>query len=314
METGFSEVELNRFQKELQHVFDDELNRLQVELQDVFEDKVKREAWVEERGQDAQDAQVWLDRLHQLVYYPSISSQFKCSVSTTISQLSEMSGLYPTCLTIRKVRKIGDLPMAAGSLGPIWKCAIGKSTMPQTVGLKLVMMDYSNLSEQMRKFCQAFVVQVSVWRQLQHPNVLPLLGIYFFEGRRELCLISPWMEKGNLVAYVRSTPREDVDHYALAYDVANGLSYLHSKDIVHGELRGVNVLITSSGRACIGDFGVYPVALSHNLISLTEPSFAPVSNALWWLAPEGWRGAGPSKESDMYAYARVCYEVSRPTF
>lgn len=42
------------------------------------------------------------------------------------------------------------------------------------------------------------------------------------------------------------------------FDIAEGLDYLHTQrpTIVHADLKGVNVLISSTGRACLADFGL----------------------------------------------------------
>ena len=43
-----------------------------------------------------------------------------------------------------------------------------------------------------------------LWKQLKHPNVLPFLGVFLDTSERP-CLVSPWMENGNLTRYVGST-------------------------------------------------------------------------------------------------------------
>ncbi|KAL0564517.1 hypothetical protein V5O48_017526 [Marasmius crinis-equi] len=80
------------------------------------------------------------------------------------------------------------------------------------------------------------------------------------------------MEKGDLRHYLKEKARKDVDHQSLAFDVAAGLSYLHSRKIVHGDLKGVDILMTPDERACIGDFGLSRVADSHALRLSTSTS------------------------------------------
>jgi len=70
-----------------------------------------------------------------------------------------------------------------------------------------------------------------------------------------LCMVSEWMTQGK---YVRSNP--EVDRVNLLTDAANGLSYLHSFNVVHGDLKGDNVLIREIGTACLCDFGLASVA------------------------------------------------------
>ncbi|THU86282.1 kinase-like protein [Dendrothele bispora CBS 962.96] len=40
------------------------------------------------------------------------------------------------------------------------------------------------------------------------------------------------------------------------HEVAQGLAYLHSQKIVHGDLRGANILINDEWQACLTDFGL----------------------------------------------------------
>ncbi|KAL0578822.1 Rho guanine nucleotide exchange factor [Marasmius crinis-equi] len=216
-------------------------------------------------------------------------------------RLSRNSGLHPKCLAIQNV-KLGEYPIDAGGFGEVWKGTIGESS--QAVCLKMMKIyrdsDVEQLSKEYRR-------EAILWRQLKHPNVLPFLGIYKLEHDRQLCLISPWMQKGNLVQFLRSTPREDVDHYTLAHDVAAGLSYLHKKKIIHGDLKGVNILMTDSFRASLGDFGLSRVA---DTLGLGITSTIRSRGTGRWLAPELLLENGvTSKASDIYAYGCVCYEI-----
>ncbi|KAJ8083220.1 hypothetical protein PM082_009092 [Marasmius tenuissimus] len=217
-------------------------------------------------------------------------------------RLSRNSGLHPTCLSIRNVKMIGKYPIAAGGFGDVWKGTIGDSS--ELVCLKVVKV---YMSSDLEKLTNEYQREAILWRQLKHPNVLPFLGIYKLETG-QLCLISPWMEKGNLVEFLKATKREDVDHYTLAYDVASGLAYLHSRKIVHVDLKGLNILITGSLRARITDFGLSRIKDSKGL-RVTTSAMRPVGTARW-LAPELLTGSGgPTTESDIYSYGCVCYEI-----
>ncbi|KAJ8088466.1 hypothetical protein PM082_022539 [Marasmius tenuissimus] len=151
-----------------------------------------------------------------------------------------------------------------------------------------------------------------VWEQLHHPNLLPFMGMYYLdEAREQLCLVSPWMDRGNLVRYLKNTLSERVDHQVLVYDVASGFAYLHSLNIIHGDLKGVNVLMTPDERACITDFGLSRVADTHSLY-LSSSSPMGQGGTTRWSAPELLQSNPPSSvtmKSDMYAYACVCCEI-----
>ena len=52
----------------------------------------------------------------------------------------------------------------------------------------------------MQRFCK----EVLAWRTLQHPNVLPLIGVSISETR--FAMVSDWMENGNLSEFVKKSP------------------------------------------------------------------------------------------------------------
>ncbi|KAL0069547.1 hypothetical protein AAF712_003205 [Marasmius tenuissimus] len=218
-------------------------------------------------------------------------------------RLAKNSGLHPKCLAIHNVKKLGEHPITAGGFGDVWKGVVGDSR--EIVCLKIMKV---YLNSDLVQLSKEYLREAILWRQMKHANLLPCLGIYELEDSHQLCLISPWMENGNLVQYVKNTPDEDVKHYTLARDVAAGLSHLHLMKLVHGDLKGLNILITKFLRACIVDFGLSRVADTHALRMATSTT-RPVGTARW-LAPElliG--GGGTARASDVYSYACVCYEI-----
>ncbi|KAG7089824.1 hypothetical protein E1B28_011472 [Marasmius oreades] len=204
----------------------------------VLEDEQQRRKIVNKIGEDAQ---FWLDLLQSLVDYPGISQQLRTTMFTIMVHLSKKSGLYPECLMIHNVRKIGEHPVGGGGFGDVWEGVLDSSEgSPQKVCLKVIRVFRDSPMEQLLKGC---LREAIVWRQLKHPNVLPFLGIYYLDDtHRRLSLVSPWMEKGNLMEFLQATPWKSVNHHLLASDVAAGLCYLHSMKIVHGDLKAVSAV------------------------------------------------------------------------
>jgi len=88
-----------------------------------------------------------------------------------------------------------------------------------------------------------------VWKHLTHPNIVPFFGITPVPFQ----LILEWMPGGDLLEYIKDHPSADRLHLVGAYcflrsnadsrsqllDVAEGLHFLHSRNVVHGDLKGV---------------------------------------------------------------------------
>jgi len=138
-----------------------------------------------------------------------------------------------------------------------------------------------------------------MWKRLSHRNIVPLRGVTIDLFQ----LVSDWMPGGELSNYIKENP--DVDRLGLLSDVAEGLRYLHSRNMIHGDLKGPNILVDDSGCARITDFGLARVTQSPD----TMWSASRRGNTPRWAAPEVLDEKPHSKEADVYSFAMVMIEV-----
>ncbi|KAJ6491057.1 kinase-like domain-containing protein, partial [Mycena sanguinolenta] len=241
------------------------------------------------------DAQTLLDLLQDLLDLESFSFS-KPLILKALLRLSRESGLHPRCFVLPELRKVGN-QLAAGGFGDLWKGLVRE----QKVSVKI-----------MRVFedSDQFGREAIIWRQLSHPNILPFFGVYYLETR--LCLISPWMENGNIMKFLEIKKPVTQIRLSLALDVALGLQYLHKENIIHGDLKALNILVTPSGRACIADFGVSSITHAMTLLFTTSTANGRGGTARYQ-APELFGGARNHFGSDVYAFACVCYEIMSGT-
>jgi len=150
-----------------------------------------------------------------------------------------------------------------------------------------------------------------VWKGLDHPHILRFIGLHVDESG--MYLVSPWMENGHALDYVRKNPQKN--HVGLLLQVAEGLEYLHNSNpsIVHGDLRGDNILISSTGEACIGDFGLSQKITLENAEEPNSTIWQRAGNARY-MAPEILDAKiyeeGPrTTQTDVFALGRVMYQL-----
>lgn len=62
------------------------------------------------------------------------------------------------------------------------------------------------------------IKELALWAHLSHANILPFYGVYTIG---EICLVSPWMEKGNLHDYVDKHPEESRIPWVSAVPMCN---------------------------------------------------------------------------------------------
>ncbi|KAG8695740.1 GTP-binding protein Rho1 [Ceratobasidium sp. 394] len=135
--------------------------------------------------------------------------------------------------------------------------------------------------------------EIHAWAQCNHDNVLQLVGLT--EHRGKLAMVSPWMENGNLREYLAKNPH--VNRLDLCLQITRGLAYLHQRDMVHGDLKGANVLVSDTGTAKLADFG--NTKLKEQSLQLTTRT-SPVYS-LRWAAPEILESSPCSIPADLYA-------------
>ncbi|KIM61269.1 hypothetical protein SCLCIDRAFT_1182000, partial [Scleroderma citrinum Foug A] len=147
-----------------------------------------------------------------------------------------------------------------------------------------------------------FLKEVHVWSKLSHPNVLPLIGITT-QFDLTVSIISPWMEKGNARDHVRD---KSIDPCPLVRRIASGLCYLHSCGLCHGDVKGLNVLVTEEGRALLTDFGLS--FLTNSSFSMSAPGH--IGGSLPWMAPEMLEPDGEvTAARDVWAFGMTALEL-----
>ncbi|KAJ7176780.1 kinase-like domain-containing protein [Mycena filopes] len=243
------------------------------------------------------EAQALLDLLQDLLDQDSVS-EYKPLISKTLLRLSLASSKHPRCFPLTGLETVGG-QIAGGGFGDIWKGLVGG----QSVSVKIMrVFEDQDIALALKEFSREAII----WRQLCHPNLLPFFGLFYREKR--LCLASPWMENGNIMQYLIKHP--GVARLPLILDVALGLQYLHEENIVHGDLKAINILVTPSGRACICDFGLSSI-VNEITLRLHTTVIERGGTARYW-APELLDPDVTNKchfGSDVYAFACMCYEV-----
>lgn len=96
------------------------------------------------------------------------------------------------------------------------------------------------------------------------------------------------------------------DLFRFMYEIAKGMAYLHSRGVLHGDLKAANVLVDDKVRCVISDFGQSEMKSEAFRISGTPPPHG----TLRWQAPELLLGQSRlTAEMDVYAFAICCIEI-----
>ncbi|KAJ7018999.1 kinase-like domain-containing protein [Mycena alexandri] len=233
-----------------------------------------------------------------LDYKPNLATINRRRLFKALIRLSGASKLYPRCFPLTGLDR--KALVAGGTFGDVYTGLL----RGQSVAIKMMrVFDQSDIDALLKGFGR----EALIWRQLSHPNLLPFYGLYYFQ--RRLCLVSPWMDNGHIRAFLKKKMYCTDCLLSLILDVARGLEYLHSKGVVHGDLKGDNIFVTASCRACLADFGFASIRTSMASIQFTNSSQHAQGGTARYQAPELHRGGQNDHLTDIYAFACLVYEL-----
>ncbi|KAG8895300.1 hypothetical protein FRB99_000659, partial [Tulasnella sp. 403] len=199
-----------------------------------------------------------------------------------------------------KIKIPNDEAVDSGGFGKLY---IGNHPVHGRVALKHVSIPGSLKEQQSSKVqeqtLKLVLAEVNAWKSLDHPHVLPFLGVYI----KKMCvyMVSPWAEGGCLVQYLEQNPAAERTRFIR--ETADALNYLHEQNIIHGDVKGPNILLSQHTQVLLCDFG-----MSRSVSDKTQSQLQG-GGSNRWIAPEIWQGERKTFESDVFSFGMTIYQV-----
>ncbi|CAN0898162.1 Serine/threonine-protein kinase STY13 [Linum grandiflorum] len=167
----------------------------------------------------------------------------------------------------------------------------------------------------------SFRQEVAVWHKLDHPNVTKFVGASMGTSNlkipnsndgnnsipsRACCVVVEYLPGGTLKKFLIRNRRKKLAFRVviqLALDLSRGLNYLHSKKIVHRDVKTENMLLDSQRTLKIADFGVARVE-AQNPRDMTGET-----GTLGYMAPEVLDGKPYNRKCDVYSFGICLWEI-----
>ncbi len=153
---------------------------------------------------------------------------------------------------------------------------------------------------------EEFLQEAQIMSQCLFPNIVGLYGICDEPGHNGL--VMEYMPKGSLKSLLENKSEEISWNlrWEIAIDIGKGISYLHGKNILHRDLKSLNVLLGNDYHAKICDFGLSKIKLESSSSSTKSKT-----GTVRWRAPESFkRGFKPAESMDIYSYGMVLWEIA----
>uniref|UniRef100_A0AAQ5XAQ8 LIM domain kinase 1 n=1 Tax=Amphiprion ocellaris TaxID=80972 RepID=A0AAQ5XAQ8_AMPOC len=168
---------------------------------------------------------------------------------------------------------------------------------------------------------RTFLKEVKVMRCLDHPNVLKFIGVLYKDKR--LNFIAEYIKGGTLREIIKKMDNNYPwnQRVSFAKDIAAGMSYLHSMNIIHRDLNSHNCLVRENNTVVVADFGLARLMVDDKheekltqgkLSGLKKPDrrkrYTVVGNP-YWMAPEMIHGKSYDERVDIFSFGIMLCEI-----
>jgi len=216
----------------------------------------------------------------------------------------------PMCIPMDDIalsRRVG-----AGGFSTTYKAtwsapaSAGTVAAARTVAVKVACSSSSDSLDQWR-------VEIRTLASLAHPNIVRYLG--YVAQPPNYCLVLEFCEGGDLHDALRRGPTPNGFFLMVACGVVSALVYLHSRRLLHRDIKSGNVLMARGEDGDrdvvvpkLTDFGV-AVELPDCSTSRRAHCLTAETGTYRWMAPEVIRHTPYSTGADLYSCAVVLYEL-----
>lgn len=150
-----------------------------------------------------------------------------------------------------------------------------------------------------------FVNESTALSLLSHPNIVQVYNTAITNSTKYI--IMEYVEGITLKKHIDhrgALPEREVIYYAT--QILSALDYIHSKGIVHCDIKPQNIILLQNGSIKVADFGI--ARLDAMLDRSSEKSDVALGT-VYYVSPEQAQGRAPQAESDLYSLGVMLYEA-----
>uniref|UniRef100_A0A0R3RH68 non-specific serine/threonine protein kinase n=1 Tax=Elaeophora elaphi TaxID=1147741 RepID=A0A0R3RH68_9BILA len=167
-----------------------------------------------------------------------------------------------------------------------------------STGRKIAVKKMNILKQQRREL---LFNEVLIMRDYEHPNIVEVYGSYLVGD--ELWVLMEYMEGGALTDIITQMRIDEPTIATICVQCLKALEYLHSKGVVHRDIKSDSILLTKNGVAKISDFGFC------GQLSVDIPQRRSLVGTPYWMSPEVISRLPYGTEADIWSLGIMVIEM-----
>lgn len=205
--------------------------------------------------------------------------------------------------------------LGEGGMGVVYKAT--DTRLDRTVALKFIPDQLTVTNEVSRRFTQ----EARSVAQLNHPNICQIFSIEEFDNSQFIVMeyidgvtLHEQIKNGFHLHYDRElTGTESKSQHIsgrlqpilkYAIQITKGLKAAHEKEIIHRDIKSINIMVSDSNTIKILDFGL---AKMEGAAQITQSHSA--LGTITYMSPEQIKGEAVDAKTDLWAFGIVLYEM-----
>lgn len=161
---------------------------------------------------------------------------------------------------------------------------------------------------------EALKLEISLLKELKHENIVQYLGSN--SDDHHLNIFLEYVAGGSVATMLvnyGSLGEQLISNFVR--QILQGLNYLHSKDIIHRDIKGANILVDNKGTVKISDFGISKRVEASSLLHPQQPHLkrggprVSLQGSVFWMAPEVVRQTAYTKKADIWSLGCLVVEM-----
>ncbi|KAG7390205.1 hypothetical protein PHYBOEH_007079 [Phytophthora boehmeriae] len=185
--------------------------------------------------------------------------------------------------------------LSRGAFGEVWGC--------RYAGKKVAVKRLLQSKKPTFLETQSFTDEIQLTASLSHPNIVRFVGVAW-TSLENLAMVEEYLPRGDLQKYLKKNG--DLMSWAsdkiyMAIGVARGIEYLHSREVIHRDIKARNVLLTKRLQPKIIDFGTSRLWAPSDMSAGVGTPF--------WTAPEVLESTEYTEKADIYSFGVLLAEL-----